>query len=232
MSLLTVCQNVVDEVGLGARPAVIATSDDQLPRQLMALANRTIRSLIRDFNWQELIEVQQINTNGSGIYNLPSGWQRYVSRTFYDATNYRPVNGAITLPTWQQLVRGNVTLTTFGNFRIQGGEIYLTPDPGDTDIFNFFQTKNAVLTGIGGQAEVYTADDDVCKIPEELITLGTKWRIKQAKGLEYAEDINEFVSQANLACAQNQPAPSIDFTGRWPPGPDYYATLPPTVPIP
>lgn len=35
-------------------------------------------------------------------------------------------------------------------------------------------------------------DDDTSLVPERLVRMGLKWRIKHAKGLDYSEDFNVY----------------------------------------
>ena len=237
MSLLTLCQQVVDENGLGARPSVVAGSNDSLPRQLFALAKREVEQLHRKFLWQRLTDVHTITTvNGQEGYSLPANFQRYVTTTFWDQSNYWQMRGSITPQLWQALERGIVTTSIRKRFRVRGGEVLIFPTPtldGETLVAEF-QINTPVLAVDGTTYQLnYQADTDTSLIPEDIVGLGVTWRIRQKKGLPYQEEFNEYERQLATAMAQDVPADVIDFTGRWPNRtPDFLANVPENIQSP
>lgn len=215
MSLLTICQDAVLEVGAGSAPAAVASSSETLPKQLLAWAKAELDILAHRHNWQALIAEQTITTaNGTETYALPSDWDRYISETFWDATNYWPVPGSVAAATWQALKRGIIPgVQSRKNFRVKGSLVYIFPTPTSvTTLIGEYITNKPVSSALGVAKATFTADDDTCLLPERLIRMGIKWRLLRAKGFDYTEEMNEQQREIELAIARDTPSPTLDFS--------------------
>lgn len=205
MSLLSVVTEVADIAGL-PRPATVAANTQQLARQMMAIANEVLEELCR-MPWPVLeVDYTFPTVIGQEAYALPADWQREVTDTAFLADQYYRLRGSLTPADWQR--QKNALPSTLGRykFRIYGNplSIHVQPLPQKAeDIMLQYVTKNRV-TGAGPVAKpLYTADTDVAIVPEELVRKGLKWRIKHAKGLEYAEDFNDYeASRGNMLAQQ------------------------------
>lgn len=196
MSLLTICQRVVDEVGLDERPSAIAASTDQLARQLLAVANATLEELVNDHDWPVLRRSGTISTViGQTEYSLPSDILRQVRDTSrYDADN-APLAGSETSAEMSRPY--NVVSTLYGHrFQLKLYPLKLVVDPVPdvvTDITFEYITNKAVLEIDGTTyTSLFMVDSDVPLISERIVRMGVKWRIKHAKGMDYAEDFNAY----------------------------------------
>lgn len=221
MSILTACQAVVRETGIGAVPATIISNTDPTAVQLNALAERSAKFLMQR-NWQRIIFEHTITTTAStATYALPTLWARYISATAWDATRYMPMRGQMNPMAWQALKRGQAALnTTQRNFRVIQNVVSIFPVPtvSNETLIIEYAVKNPWLdsTGVTGKV-LATADSDITIFPDFLLDLELKWRWLQAKGLDYAEAKNEAEEQTALAFAQDTPAPIIDY-GQCSPG--------------
>jgi hypothetical protein len=130
VSLLTACQAAVNETGIGSAPATIIANSDPAAVQLLALAKRAAIA-ITGYNWQAMIREQTITTVASTeTYALPTDWDRYISETMWDASNYWQMKGQLTPQMWQAYKRGIVTLVTARKmFRVRGNLVYIIPTP-------------------------------------------------------------------------------------------------------
>ena len=87
MSLLTIIQNVMLEIGL-PRPTTAFTSEDKSVRQIIALANREGNELYSYNDWAVLQKRSTITlVAGQSVYNLPSDFGRIINRTLWDTSN-------------------------------------------------------------------------------------------------------------------------------------------------
>lgn len=216
MSLLTACQNVVNETGLGDAPATIIGNADKLAVQLLALAKREAKVLAAK-NWQALIREQTLTmVSGTSGYSLPADWARYATETFWDTTNYWQMRGSIDPATWQALRRGIVAGTTVRkDFRVVGNLVQVFPTPvNSTDVLigEYLRNTPWIDSTLVTYRVAPTADTDTTVFPEHLLELGIKWRLKDAKGLDYTEAFNEYETQVQLAFAQDTPADALNFT--------------------
>lgn len=216
MSLLTQCQRVVDECGMGARPSTIVGSIQALPRQLLALAQREVE-ILKEMSWQALTREQTLTTvaNQEG-YAFPSDYARYVTDTCWDATNYWQMKGSLNPAEWQAWKRGMVATPIRRRFRVRRNQFLVFPTPtvsGDSLVIEY-QSTLAVLAADGTTYRTnYEADTDTTVFPEELIGLGVKWRLKREKGLDYTEDYNDYQAEVSSRMATDTPAYTLDMTG-------------------
>lgn len=136
----------------------------------------------------------QVFTFSLDTYPIPTDFDRYIGRTFWDRTNHWELIGPQSpqFDEWQR--SGVVTTGPRRRFR-QIGKLYnvfrLWPPPQATDapatlVFEYISTEWAQATGGGAYKARFTADDDVCVFDDELMIKGVKWRFFQAKGLDYA----------------------------------------------
>lgn len=210
MSLLTACQAVAEETGLLSSPATVVGNTDPAVVQLYALVKRACAEIARAQDWEKMVREQTITTvNGTESYALPSDWARYTSETAWDATNYWPMRGSLDPQYWNALKRGIVVMTIRRRFRIKAGLVYIIPTPtvsGDSLILEY--QRNTPWTDSAGTTYrvTPTADTDLTVMPQHLVELDAKWRLKHAKGLDYSEDQDQAQNAISLAKAQDVPA--------------------------
>jgi hypothetical protein len=212
VSLLTLCQNVILETGAGASPSAIVSNTDTLAKQLLAWANKEARILAKR-DWQAITAEHTITTAASTeTYALPTNYARYVSDTFWDATNYWPMRGSIAPQHWQALKRGLVSSSIRKEFRVRGNLVYIFPTPDAIEtLIGEYITNKPVVSSAAVAKTIFTADDDTTLIPEFLVELGVKWRLLDSKGFDYTEAKQEYDRQVELALAQDSPAPAINL---------------------
>ena len=213
MSLLTACQAVIKETGIGDAPATIISNTDPTAIQLNALAERAAKRLSK-LNWEKLLREHTITTaNGTEGYALPADWARYVVETAWDATNFWPMRGSLDPQLWQSLKRGIVATTVRRRFRLRGGQVLIFPTPTTVDTLIIEYARSTPWTDSTGATYrvAATNDADITVFPEDLLTLEVKWRFKKEKGLDYAEDFDEAEKEIALAFAQDSPAEIIDY---------------------
>jgi hypothetical protein len=80
-------------------------------------------------------------------------------------------------------------------WRIKGNPLKLCITPTPQLVENIvieYLSKYGVQQVGGTLTQTFTYDTDVPVVPEELVRMGLKWRIKHAKGLDYSEDYNAY----------------------------------------
>jgi len=194
MTLLTLCQKVADETGFN-RPSSIVTATDQLARQLLALANETIAELCEDHDWPALRVPATINTvNGQASYTFPSDYARLVPEALWDNGANTPLRGAESATEWS--VPSTYLYPVYGHrFRIFQTPLKLFIDPVPVSVqalYYEYITSKPVVQDDGTASTEFTRDTDTSKVSERLVRMGLKWRIKHAKGMDYAEDFNKY----------------------------------------
>lgn len=216
MTLLTVAQRVADEVGL-PRPSAVATGTDQLSRQMFALANAVLEEL-GEINWPVLEIPYQFNTvAGQSQYALPNDFDREVSDTAYLSTLYYELRGSLTPAEWHRRRSGLPSYTGRYRYRTFGNplKINITPVPQTVETVTLeYVTTNYAKDTNGVAIPLYSADNDVSLMPEELVRMGLKWRIKHAKGLDYSEDYNKYERTRKTLFAQQLNLGSVPVAQR------------------
>lgn len=212
MSLLDVVQRVCDEVGL-PRPSAVATSTEQLARQMFSLANAELEELSKRFNWPVLTREYSFNTvAGTAQYNLPADYRKFLQETVFDSTRYYQLRGSLSAGEWERTKALNLGSLSTQRVRIFGNPLKLnilpTPTAVNTVVFEYMTKKFAVNAG-NAEIDRYSADNDAALIDEGLIRMGLKWRIKHAKGLDFSADLAEYESVVAREFAAAMAAPSI-----------------------
>lgn len=216
MPLLDVVQRVCDEVGL-PRPSVVATSTEQLARQMFSLANAELEELSKRFNWPVLTREHVFNTViGQAEYDLPSNYRKILQDTVFERSRYYQMRGSLSAHEWQRTKALNLGSMSTARVRVWGnaGKIHIIPTPVSVEevVFEFLTKNFAANAGNEGILR-YSADADTALIDEGLIRMGLKWRIKHAKGLEFSADLAEYeaVVTREFASALAQPHIPVGF---------------------
>lgn len=213
MTLLTICQTALREIGEYTVPATIVSNTDPSAVQLLALANRTGRTLAQDYRWQVLLTSTTITTaDGTDNYALPTDFGRFANITFWDETDDTIVRGPMSPSEWQYLQSSGLGgAAQFDKaFRIAGNRFYIypTPDAIETIAYQYWSTYF-----ISGKA-AFSLDADTALIEEDLIILGLKWRWLQAKGDAFEAEYREYMYRLDSLQSADGARDIIRFGGR------------------
>lgn len=206
MTLLSICQEALEEIGETEVPDSIVGNENQTAVQMLALANREGRSLSRACEWSVLRAEHTFATVASqAAYDKPSDMRYIVNATWWDRANYWPLFGPATAQDWQQLQSGLVTSTTRRWFMFRGSSIHIYPTPStssETIAFEYITGKWCESSGGTGQTK-FQADTDVAKLDEDLIRMGVIWRFLAKKGLPYETELAEYQMERDKAMARD-----------------------------
>ena len=216
MTLLSICQNVADFTGF-ERPVTVIDNTDPIARQLLALAQREGKQLMRTSDWAILKKEHTFSTsNGTAAYALPSDFDRLVLETSYNRSDNDILTGPISSSEYQLVNHGMATTGTTEKFRLKAAsnalKFELDPTPSSTQTigFEYVSTQFCQSSGGSGQA-VWTADTDVGILDETTMEMGITWRFKAAHGLDYAEDFRQYQLEVRQAVARNGSAPILQL---------------------
>lgn len=216
MTLLTICQDALREIGGFNVPDTIVGNTDPTAVHLLALANRAGKDLALDYKWQELLETHSFSTVAStSAYALPADFHAIADGTSWDLTENKELVGPISRREWKMFESSEVNSVGVDTlFRIQGEQFNLYPTPSSVRsmVFEYYQ-KTYVSPNAGSDKVAFTLDDDTARIDEDLILLGVKYRFKAAKGLPNDAEEKEFNKRTNSLQASNKGAPTVRFGG-------------------
>jgi len=195
MTLLTVIQNALYELGGTDIPDAFVASTNDTSKRMLALAKRQGDVIARAHNWTRLnTEYTFTTVAAQAAYALPSDYHRFLQCTWWDRTSSWRVLGPASPSEWQALQSANLVSGIDRWWRLKGGEMLLYPTPpasGDTIAFEY--QSNAWCASSGGTAQsTWAADSDVFRLDERLLIMGLKCRWLQLNGLDYSEEENQY----------------------------------------
>ncbi len=214
MSLLTICQNACDEVGL-KQPSSIIGNSGVTERRCLRYAQRTGRELVRANIDLLTYEETFTTSNGTASYSLPSDFDHYVPESHWNRTTDRKMY-PIKPQEWQLYKSGLVDAQIQDRFRIKerDGLMYLHPTPTGTETIAYEYVSKNFCESQGGTAQsTWQADTDVGLASaveqfegyEELFELSLIWRLLNRLGQPYFEEKAEYQRVLNTFKAQSNP---------------------------
>lgn len=216
MTLLSICQNAADEVGL-ERPTSIAGSSDEVAIRCLRYAIRTGRDLVRR-NIDYLIKETTFPTVASQEnYSTPTDFDHFVPFTIWNRTTNRRVH-PIDPNMWQELRSGLVTAQINDRFRVRGADrdILLEPIPASVETIAYeYVSKHYCQSNSGVGQDAWLADNDVGVVDEEIFELGVTWRLLNRLGMAYGEEQAEYQRVLDSMTAQILPQ-KVPLDGRYP----------------
>lgn len=214
MTLILAAQAIASEVGIPA-PSSIVNNTDLSAIQLLALINRVGSEIAQRYDWAVLTKETSFTTLAAETQtSLPADYDHIVNDTMFNRSTNERIYGPYSARQWQ---RSNASVTggTAYTFRIRGKSILFEPNPpaGDT-IYYEYVSKYWVDTGGDGlgDAASFTSDSYTCVFDEDLLIKGGVCRLKQAKGLPYAEDFRRFEHHMELQFGRDGGKPRLNLS--------------------
>lgn len=196
MTLKTICEDALNEIGSIDVPDVFAGSQLPTSKLCLALANRSGRSLERRYRFNSLIaEHTFVTVADQAAYDLPDDFRAFANMSVWDRTNDRFMQGGVSSSRWQWFQSGvtNNTINRFYMVRGTSFTIYPTPSvAGETIAFDYY-SKNWVQPSSGANKAKFDADTDNPLIDDQLVTMDVKWRFLASKGFPAEIEYKEYV---------------------------------------
>ena len=216
MTLLSICQNVADFTGF-ERPVTVVDNTDPIARQLLALAQREGKQLMRMSDWAILKKEHTFSTSsGTAAYALPSDFDRLVLETSYNRSDNDILTGPISSAEYQLVNHGMATTGTTEKFRLKAAsnalKFELDPTPSSTQTIGFEYVSNQFCQSSGGSGQAaWAADTDTGILDETTMEMGITWRFKSSHGLDFSEDFRQYQLEVRQAIARNGSAPILQL---------------------
>lgn len=206
MSLLSMISDVAKKLNLTAPTAVVGNTNKEFI-QLLELADEEGEDLSQRGRWQRLTTestFSSVATESQGAITTLAGsdfgwmledtmWNRTAVRRIYPVDEVQ----------WQQMKATNIT-GPVEYYRIRGNNLVVIPTmtASQTVAFEWMSRNWCQSAGGTGQSS-WAADTDVGRLDEKIMTVGIMWRFKKAKGLDYAEDFNQYEAMVANALARD-----------------------------
>ena len=214
-TLLTMCTEVMNELGSIETPDYLFTNTNDTAKQLIAIAKRVGRELVRLHPWQELIQTATVTTVAdTDNYALESDYDRAVPITNWDSTENKRVYhvGAVE---YAEIVNAPIVPGITHYYRIKGNRVYVKPTPDSVWSFNYeYISKNYCESSGGTDQSEWAADSDVPLLDEELFIAGIRFYFYRDNGLDYANAEAEYDAIIRARSEYNVPSGAINMAAR------------------
>ncbi len=218
MSLLTIIQNVCAEINIDI-PSQIMVSTDPKVTQLRILCQRAGYDLARDYDWSTLRVARSFPCTGAvpEPSEPPSDWERFMDNSvIWNNSRLWQLNGPVDPMVWQR----NLVINTNPVpqiWRMINGNLAIYPNvSGETVSYEYVSNAWIAVNGGTTYSDTWANDTDTARIPEVLIELSLIWRWKRAKGLDYAQEMDNFgrAKESSIGSDRAATAFSLSKTNR------------------
>lgn len=209
MTLLNVCQNIADEIGI-KRPSAVISSSDPTTVRIYRQAIR-VGTVLAMKNWHELIKEHSFSTSaGEPQYDFPTDYRSMVPDTAWNQTSDDQI--MLISPTVWSYEKSAMTSTLDDRFRILGDDagpdvgkrftIHPTPTSVETIYYQYY-SKNWIEAASGTQKAAFTVDSDTIVFDEGLFEMGVLWRVLKQMGQNYEQEKVDYDTQLEICLAQS-----------------------------
>jgi hypothetical protein len=211
---LQIIQSVCRRIGITSPGSVVTNSDIQI-QQLLELSNEEGQEQADRYQWQTLQREATFTTVATQIQasldTIAPGWNYIVNDTIWNRSLRRPVYGPRSQQDWQQQKAMQIN-GPFNSYRIISNSLnfYPVPTAGQTCAFEYMSLNWVNSTSASSS---WLVDTDTPYIDDQLLILGTLWRWKQAKGLNYAEDFAKYERRMSDLMGRDSGKPALSLTG-------------------
>lgn len=213
---LQIIQTVCKRIGIPTPTTAVGSTDNQII-QLVSISEEEGQEQATRHDWQSLQNEATFTTVASQIQtsvsSIATGFDYIINDTIWNRTLRRPVYGPKSQQDWQQVKAMQIN-GPFNSFRIIGDVINFYPAPaaGQSCYFEY-QSRNWVDTSVGATSPTWTNDLDTPAIDDQLMVLGTIWRWKAVKGLDYAEDYAKYERRMADAMGRDAGKQTLSMSG-------------------
>lgn len=151
---------------------------------------------------------------GQIAYNLPSDFEYFVEKTFWDNRYKWALIGPITAQEKQILRYGVIASGPRNKFYVRVNKMWLDPVPSEVFMIAYDYYSNApIATSLGGFSKTWTSDNDTYLLDEDCFIQGLKWRFLRAKGLDYAEEYSSYDSDVSRTISRDGGSRDLPLNG-------------------
>lgn len=221
MTILTVVRGACIQCQLAVPDAVMASTTVEMIEMAELLQDCAVM-IAQSAAWQLLRTVHTLTGDASTTsFALPSDYDWMPTGEQVWGTDIEaPMGHVPDTNEWLGLeIQDFVTVT--GIWTIYGGQMHIRPAMNAGKYAKFFYQSNKIWTLASNSASAATpvADGDTFRLDERLLKLALTYRWKQAKGLPYAEELNDYETMRERLIARDRGAQRVVIgTARMPRG--------------
>lgn len=148
-------------------------------------------------------------------YDLPTDYDRQVSRSQWDRSDHRAMHGHKSSQQWQWLKGGLVTSAPFYKYRLRGQRMQITPIPTSRLILANDYISNrwiSTTTAATPTLTTFATDTDMAVFNDDLMVNGIKFQFQKQNGFDYAGSLTEFNRSLSYSKGQDTPAENLSLS--------------------
>jgi len=216
MTVLTAIQAACVKLAIDPIPSAVYSATTRDMVEMKAMANEVARQIAEAHDWSMLKGFHTITGDGSDTdFALPSDYDRMVkdARLWSSTNTGIPLEQVKSMDDWLAYDLQSF-FPSYGAWIIFGGQINIKPARAVGETVKFPYVGNKIVTAADTSTKAaFTADTDVFRLPERLLTLGIIWNWKSAKAIDYAEEMASYNDALSEAVSKDR-GPSIIVVGR------------------
>jgi len=182
MTLKTILDDVLLESGLGTETAYATANKDSVLR-LLSLANRSARRLATGYEWQALLRTYTFSLTADTEYDMPDDFRAFVADTTFVDSYLFGVDMRTRPQLWHYLQVNTTGTGPRYRMRVIGNKIQVYQPQANDQITFEYLTDHPVESASGTSKKSFTADDDVWRLDDDLLTMDLVWRYKKLLAL-------------------------------------------------
>lgn len=215
MNLLQLIQQASREMAQPI-PNAAATATDEQSSQLFGLATSLGQELAElGHDWQRLIRLHSLTTDGTGSASLPSDFLRPINGTWWDRTQDWKLREGMLPQGWRWLNESSLAnASPIASLRVAGNAInyYPTTNTGNAFVFDYISNGWAIDGDDSSAKSAFTKDTDTCVFRDRLMINGIKLKFFEAKGFDTLIQTRDFARSLESAMSE-QGAPTLSING-------------------
>lgn len=218
-TLLAIVQNVAAMVAFPV-PSDPAGDPDPAVQQMVQAANMAGIELLGMYDWQELIKRHELeivaaeNDQKERAFDLPEDLYDWIDQTNWNATNQFPSLGPVSPQMWQQLLIRTTLPTLSFYWQVRDNKIYVLAPPNSPQTMSVFYLSQGWVRD-QDDPDLYknriTKNGDIALLDATLITLYTRVKWLEMKGLDSAAAMRDFQIQFENRKSSEKGAPVLSM---------------------
>lgn len=168
MTVLQSIQNSCLVIGID-QPTLVYGSADRQSQELGYIANKAVKQIFQDNDWQNLREIATLTGDGNSVdFDLPDNYSRMLNNSnLYSESFAAPYQHYSDTDQWLYLDVVNFDFV-INAWTLFGNQIHIKPAPEDgIDVNFFYMNRNKVLDASQVEKVEFTADDDEPNIAKD-----------------------------------------------------------------
>lgn len=208
MTVLAAMQSAAIRL-IGRKPSTFFGGNQTFELEMCDLVNEVATDVAKYQDWQGITIVASfIGDGATTVFDLPADYDRMLQASRVQDT-----------ASWAHGYHAYDSIDAFtfdeardfkglpGGWIIYGGQLHFSPAPNAGATIRFpYITKNIALAESTAPKDAFTADTDVFRLPERLLTLGLVWRWRENKKLDATGDQEALIKALDEYAAKDRGA--------------------------